>query len=106
MDAECAAIQVLKESFPNSLVGLEVMYGQLSPNLRRDVLFLSHNFLALCGSKNIAKIFKIVKRRTFKLTIYTRKYLKMQELQQKLPLNNLGTPRLTHRPLIINFLIG
>ena len=30
---EHATVHLLKEVFPNSLVGLEVMYGQLPPNL-------------------------------------------------------------------------
>ena len=39
MDAERAAVHVLKEIFPNSLVGLEVTYGHLSPNLKTRTVF-------------------------------------------------------------------
>ena len=35
MKMEHATVHLLKEVFPNSLVGLEVMYGQLPPNLKR-----------------------------------------------------------------------
>ena len=39
METERAAVHLLKEVFPNSLVGLEVTYGQLPPNLKARTAF-------------------------------------------------------------------
>ena len=39
METEHATVYLLKEVFPNSLVGLEVMFGYLPPNLRGRTAF-------------------------------------------------------------------
>ena len=39
METECATLHLLKEVFPNSLVELEVTYGQLPPNLKARKAF-------------------------------------------------------------------
>ena len=39
METERATIELLKEVFPNSLVGLEVTYGQLPSNLKARKTF-------------------------------------------------------------------
>ena len=39
METERTTVELLKEIFPNSLVGLEVTYGQLPPNLKARKAF-------------------------------------------------------------------
>lgn len=66
----------------------------------REVHILIHNFLYPLWHK---KFHKIVECRTFKLTIYAIKYTKIGKWTKLSLQHNLGTSRLAHRPIIINF---
>ena len=57
----------------------------------------------VCGTGMFSKI---VKRCTFRLVIYARKYTKRHKMDQNKPCNNIGTPRKENWPIIFNFLIG